>query len=545
MCESIDKNLTTIGKYLFDNGQINEQLRDEIFLIEAKTGKQLKYGELEDNAHSLAMAMLTDFEFKSNDICSIMTESCLEYAIIISACLLLNVPYTSIKPASGPFGLGEQLDQTKAKCLFISNENYSKLEQVYRQSNRQHLRNHVKIVVIDDDESIDNEHGLQKITFDKLISKFKNQKISSIPYYGNDQSSIDDLVTIIFTSGSTGQPKGACHTNRSMLTNAIEMKSNESLIKYCHQTILLTFPLGHVSGNCILFLALISKTPVVLLNYSDIEQIFNVIEKYQCVQIFGSANIVNILAKNDLTNSSDISSVKMVLTAGCKLPTSTAEILTKNHGIEILDAYGCTECLFVSIGIKSDNVGKPLPSFELKLIDIVTKNELAKNSSEQTGEICLRGPCRFREYYGKPDETKMAIDNDGWFHTGDVGFIDNDGCLHITDRIKEMIKYKSWSVFPAEIESFFMQHNDVTGVVVVGVKHKEYYEVPRAYVSIKSESSITVEQLQQYANDNLGYHKQLLGGIIILDRLNYNQMGKIDRRFYKDLCSNEILDIVG
>lgn len=165
-------------------------------------------------------------------------------------------------------------------------------------------------------------------------------------------------------------------------------------------------------------------------------------------------------------------------------------------------AYGCTECLYISIGVSSQNVGKPLPSFQLKLINNLTKNELTNSSSEQLGEICIRGTSRFREYYGRPDETKKAIDNDGWFHTGDVGFIDNNGCLHITDRIKEIIKYKGWSVFPAEIELFLMTHDDVIGVVVVGVKHNEYNEVPRAYVTVKSESSITEEQLHQFVNGN-------------------------------------------
>ncbi|OTF82961.1 hypothetical protein BLA29_002444 [Euroglyphus maynei] len=467
--------------------------------------------------------MLTEFEFKPNEICAIMSESCVEYAIIISACLLLNIPYTSVVPAVGPFHLGEQLDQTKAKCLFISSEYYYKVEQMYRQSNWQHLRDHVKIIIIVD-ESYDNQKHSMMMTFDELIEKFKNEKISSIPYYGDNQSSIDDLVTIIFTSGSSGRPKGACHTHRTMLTNAIEMKSAKPLAKYCHQTMLLLFPLGHVSGNCLLFVAFISKTPIVLLNYSDIDQIFDVIEKYQCVQVFGSANIVNKLAKSDSTSHRDISSVKMVLTAGCKLPKSTAEILEKNHGIQISDgeinnytnfqidslililAYGSTECLYISIGMNSDNVGKPLPSVQLKFIDIVTKNDLVKVSFDQLGEICVRGTTLFREYYGQPEETKKAVDNDGWFHTGDVGFIDNDGCLHITDRIKELIKYKGWSVFPVEIESFLMTNDDVTGVVVIGVKHEQYNEVPRAYVSVKSESSITVEQLQQFVNGN--YLKQ-------------------------------------
>ncbi|XP_046909467.2 putative 4-coumarate--CoA ligase 2 [Dermatophagoides farinae] len=544
MSKSIDKNLKTIGEYLFKNGQISARLKDQIFLTEAKTGKQLKYGQLEDQSHSLAIAMLREFDFQSNDICAIMSESCIEYTIIINACLLLNVPYTLIAPVIGPFFIGERLDQTKSKCLFISNEYYFKLEQMYRQSKWQHLRDYVKIVVINYDQTFDDDkqYNSTTIKFDELISKFKNEKISTIPYYGNNESSIDDLVTIIFTSGSTGRPKGACHTHRTLLTNVIEMKSVETLAKYSHQTMLLTFPLGHVSGNCLLFVALISQTPIVLLNYNEMDRIFDVIEKYRCVQVFGSANIVNLLAKSDLTSHRDISSVKMVLTAGCKLSTSTAEILAKKHGIQILDAYGCTECLYISIGVSSQNVGKPLPSFQLKLIDNLTKNELTNSSSEQLGEISIRGTSRFREYYGRPDETKKAIDNDGWFHTGDVGFIDNNGCLHITDRIKEIIKYKGWSVFPAEIELFLMTHDDVIGVVVVGVKHIEYNEVPRAYVTVKSESSITEEQLHQFVNDNLGYHQRLIGGLLIVDQLHYNQMGKIDRRFYKDLCANEILD---
>src|SRR5699024_9065978 len=117
---------------------------------------------------------------------------------------------------------------------------------------------------------------------------------------------------------------------------------------------------------------------------------------------------------------------------------------------------------------KVGNVGTPLPGVEMKIVDLETGRSLPAG---QRGEICFRGPPRFVGYLNNEEATRATIDSDGWYHSGDVGYYDPDGALYVVDRIKEIIKYKYWSIFPAEIEDFLYRHEAVEAACVVGVRH--------------------------------------------------------------------------
>jgi acyl-CoA synthetase (AMP-forming)/AMP-acid ligase II len=140
-------------------------------------------------------------------------------------------------------------------------------------------------------------------------------------------------------------------------------------------------------------------------------------------------------------------------------------------------------------------VGRVSANTELKIVDIKTGKSLGPN---EDGEICLRGPKLFSEYLNNENATKDAIDSNGWFRTGDIGHYDEDERLFVTDRLKELIKFKAWSVAPAEIESCLLSHESVDSVVVIGVKHKTDGQFPRAYVRVKDGKCVTEEELIEF-----------------------------------------------
>jgi 4-coumarate--CoA ligase len=141
------------------------------------------------------------------------------------------------------------------------------------------------------------------------------------------------------------------------------------------------------------------------------------------------------------------------------------------------------------------NCGHIAPNCEIKIIDTETGKNLAANHS---GEICVRSPSVFSGYYRNPKATTDTIDNDGFVHTGDIGYYDEYGRLFIVDRIKEMIKLGLSSVAPAEIEQGLLSHNSVKEVVVVGVPQSIGVQWPRAYVVVKHDSIVTEEELQDF-----------------------------------------------
>ena len=132
---------------------------------------------------------------------------------------------------------------------------------------------------------------------------------------------------------------------------------------------------------------------------------------------------------------------------------------------------------------------------QLKIVDLKTGQSLGPNKK---GEICVRGPKMFVGYLNNESATKSAIDSNGWYHSGDVGHYDENERLFITDRLKEMIKFKAWSVAPAEIESFLMTHKSIDSVAVIGVKHTTDGQYPRAYVKVKSDEKVTEEELIKF-----------------------------------------------
>nr|XP_027205762.1 4-coumarate--CoA ligase 2-like [Dermatophagoides pteronyssinus] len=530
--------LEPLGQYLFDD-QIIDNFRDKIFLTEGLTGKQITFGQLEQQTHSLAKSMISLLGIESNDICAIMGDNSIQNCIVICACLLLNIPYTSISPVFTHFYLGQQLNQTEAKYLFISRKHYPKIERLFKQDDNCQLKKRLKVIVFDNNDPLENPIT-DCSNFEKLIDAFQDVKIETIPYFSK---SIDSTVTIVFTSGTTGKPKGACHTHRSIMNNLINLKRFEPLKLYHRLSTLLLLPVTHLSGNSLFFFLMATQTPIVLFDYSQIDSVFEIIEKYKIVQIYGTSNAMNTLVKNH--EGHDISSIRLAMTGGTKLAESTANILFYDLGIKILDAYGSTECIFISANNRldriPDNVGKVLGCYQMKLIDLVTKDTITLPG--KSGEICITGSSLFREYFNNPEETKLAIDDEGWFHTGDVGQLDEEGNLKIVDRIKELIKFKHFSVFPADIECCLMSHSAVKEIVVVPVKHREYYQVPRAYVIFKNDQ-ISIKELEEFANENLGIHQQLLGGLIQINdkHLKSTSMGKVDRQYYKRLCADEILD---
>ncbi|OTF74005.1 AMP dependent CoA ligase-like protein, partial [Euroglyphus maynei] len=525
--------LEPLGRYLFAN-RISNDFRDKIFLTEGSTGKQITYGQYEQQTHSLARSMLSLLGIEPDDICAIVGNSSIQYVIIIGACLLLNVTYTSIPTIYSHLYLGQQLNHTKSKYLFISRKHYQRLELLYKQDDYAHLKKQLKVIIFEDDPTKNPITDCSNI--EKLINAFQDfeqNSIKTIPYFSK---SIDSIVTIVFTSGTTGKAKGACHTHRTIVNNLYHLKRFEPLKLYNQLPTLLSYPVAHISGNSMIFFLMATKTPTVLLDYSQNDYLFETIEKYQIGQIFGATSVMNMLAKDH--EGHDISSIRLVCTGGSKLSNSTANILYHQLGIKILDAYGSTECLFISSSDRldriPDNVGKVLGCYRMKLLDLVTKEVITLPG--KSGEICITGSSMIKEYYKNPEETKRAIDEEGWFHTGDVGQLDDEGNLKIVDRIKEVIKCNGFSVFPADIECCLMNHSAVKQVVVVPVKHREYYQVPRAYVIIKDDQ-ITIDELKAFANENLGFHEKLLGGIIQIDekQLKSSTMGKVDRQYYKHL----------
>ena len=352
---------------------------------------------------------------------------------------------------------------------------------------------------------------------------------------------------MVYTSGSTGLPKGAAHTQKTALAMLLNFQLSQETKLVTDSVFTMWHPMGHISGTMLLFYICQNRVTAVLHNSNDMDVIVPNIEKYHSNCLFMSPEQAGKLADGDYHKQYDLSSIQVIVYGGCKYPLHIIQKIEELFpNALVINKYGATESLgqvlvqnYGKPDFKMGSVGKVQPNMEMKIVDISTGMNLPENKN---GEICFRGPTCFVGYLNNEEKTKETIDELGWYHTGDMGYYDEEHNLFIVDRIKELIKYRHWSVAPAEIEEFLQTHPAVEEACVVGVSHVSGTELIRAYVKVRSGHTITKQELTQYVQDNMGIQKRLYGGVCFVDRLPKTSIDKIDRQYFKKLIKDIILD---
>ncbi|MBA0658706.1 hypothetical protein Goklo_010890 [Gossypium klotzschianum] len=176
--------------------------------------------------------------------------------------------------------------------------------------------------------------------------------------------------------------------------------------------------------------------------------------------------------------------------------------------------------------IKSGACGTVVRNAEMKIVDADTGSSLPRN---QAGEICIRGDQIMKGYLNDPEATARTIDKDGWLHTGDIGYIDDDDELFIVDRLKELIKYKGFQVAPAELETMLIAHPDIIDAAVVGMKDEAVGEVPVAFVVKSGKSEISEDEIKQYISKQVVYYKRI-SRVFFIEAIPKAPSGKILRK---------------
>jgi len=321
-----------------------------------------------------------------------------------------------------------------------------------------------------------------------------------------------DVMNMQYTSGTTGFPKGVMLTHYNVINDArmvgdvMGMTPNDRL--------LIQVPLFHCFGcvmsslNCI-----VHGSTMVMVEYFDPLKALQYIQDEKCTAINGVPTMfIAILGHEDFAKY-DMSSLRTGIMAGAPCPVETMKQVTeKMHCPEVVIAFGQTECSPVMtmtrrddpVEIRVSTVGRLLPGIQGKIIDPATGEDLPPNVQ---GEIVTKSPCVMKGYYKMPEETKKAIDEQGWLHTGDLGTVDEQGNFKVTGRIKEMIIRGGENIYPREIEEFLHKHPKVRDVYVVGVPDKKYGEQLLAVIIPESSDSLTKEELIEYCNGRIARHK--------------------------------------
>lgn len=343
-------------------------------------------------------------------------------------------------------------------------------------------------------------------------------------------TTIDDShdCVIIYTSGTTGNPKGAVLTHKNLISNATAFNSFVSVSSA--DNVLCVLPMYHAfSWMCAVINPLYYAASITILDAFAPKETMAAIADEKVTVVYGVPAIFNILARSGDTEL--LKTVRTFVSGGASLPESVAQKFFDRFGVKIQEGYGLSEASpVVTVNpiekIKIGSIGIPLPGIEVK-VDV----REGEYSGREVGELLVKGPNVMRGYYRLPEATAAAL-QDGWLHTGDVVYRDEEGYLFIVDRLKDMIITSGENVYPREIEELLYAYDGILEAAVVGVEDKLRGQSVKAFITLEADKTVDVKEVKQYLLKNLALYK-VPREIVILDALPKNQTGKIMKRLLK------------
>ncbi|HVX85736.1 MAG TPA: AMP-binding protein [Phycisphaerae bacterium] len=322
----------------------------------------------------------------------------------------------------------------------------------------------------------------------------------------------DDVAVIMYTSGTAGVPKGVMLTNGNLESDAIHSCEHA---RFTEKTIFLgVLPMFHTMGlmGCFLIPLMLGSKTVYQARFSP-QAVFQAVQQHAIEVLILVPTMYAVMAHAKSAKRESLAPVKLAISGGEALPVPLIEQFRSVFGITLMEGFGLTETSpIVAINLpwahKAGSVGKTIPSVEVKTVDEEGRD---MKRGVDGGELYIRGPMVMKGYYNKPEVTAEVITEDGWFKTGDIAKIDEEGFLFITGRKKDMIIMAGEKVFPREIEDVLKEHPAVLIAAVIGVKDETRGEAPVAFVQLKAEAGTgakpTGSELRAFVRERLAAYK--------------------------------------
>lgn len=344
----------------------------------------------------------------------------------------------------------------------------------------------------------------------------------------------DELAALIYTAGTTGRPKGVMLSHYALYINA---KMQDDTVNLPPGIVSISsLPLSHSYGIASMNSSfIIGGGKSVLLRWFDVEKTFEGIEKYKVQLTTGVPTMYVYMLLYPEPKKYDLSSMEYWISGSAPLTLETWNEFKEKFGFEIIEGWGLTEAGAnnsvnpLAGPYKVGSIGLPMKGTEMKIFGEHDR-ELPQG---QEGEIVLRGPMLMKGYWNKPEETAEAIKG-GWLHTGDIGYVDEDGYFFITERKKDLIIKAGENIFPREIEEVIYAHPKVSEAAVVGIKDKIYGEEIKAFAVLKPGEQATAEEIIEYCRTRLKRFK-IPKEVQFIDAMPKNIVGKILKKELRKL----------
>lgn len=383
-----------------------------------------------------------------------------------------------------------------------------------------------------------NNYG---ISLNDFVKKFEDKNFNVEANVSKKVNIKDQVCFIMMSSGTTGVPKGVQQTQENVLSIIQSYRPMMVLFRMLHETrpiVMNIAPFFHGFGFISMLLISSSReASFTFLPRFEEKSFYRAIEKHRVNVITIVPPVMVLLAKSPLFDKYDLSSVKDIGSGAAHLSTEIEEQVMKRFRgeVTIRQGYGMTETVFGTLGgtvlLKPGSVGQPMKGVYAKVID-ENGNSLGPH---KVGELCFKSSRVMKGYIGNQQATDEMIDKDGWLHSGDLGYYDEDFQFFIVDRLKELIKYKGFQVPPAEIEALLLKMSKVKDAGVIGIPDEMAGELPFAFVVKQPGVDLTIQEVKDFVAKNASNAKWLRGGVKFIDEIPKNLSGKILRRELRDL----------
>ncbi|KAF5302765.1 hypothetical protein FQA39_LY01945 [Lamprigera yunnana] len=493
------------------------------------TGRKYTFEQLRSEAVNFGNNLRFRLKLNKGDVVAIFMPNLPEFAVAILGVLEGSMVVTTINPFHNAEEIKAQLVDSRAKAIVTTCALY--------QFARTTVLPLIDIHIITIKSEINDTTPPNAIDFEELTKKRSSFSL-------NEYIDPQDAAVILYSSGTTGVPKAIVQTHFNLVANLCQLNSLHTIQETTenHQDVLpAVIQLSHMYGlNMLLLYGLSNISKIVTVPKFKPGTFLNMFELHKPTVFYCAPPLILFMTDHGSFNRRHFENLQVVVSAAAPLSNSDINsFLEKTEkSVAFCQGYGTSE---TGLLLYNDHIDKPYGSLGTPISNVTIK-VISMNNCEMlqpsytNGELLVKGPQVMKEHHNIGVEHSFT---NGWLRTGDVVYYDNKNNVFLVDRLKEFIKVKGYQVAPAELEQILCNYPNIEDAAVIGIPHKQYGEVPRAYITVKPHSKVDIKEVEKYIAHKVASYKYITGGIAIIDNLPKSGSGKLLRKKLKMMYLNE------
>ncbi|KAK4546171.1 hypothetical protein LTR36_002308 [Oleoguttula mirabilis] len=507
---------------------------DKVIFIDPATSRSYTYAQVKQTASDFGKGLRSLWDWQKGDVLGVFSPNSIDTPAITWGCHFAGGVVSPANPGYTVDELAFQLVDSGAKALVTQ---VPQLEVALQACQKAGIPQD-RICLIGDQRA------------DGKFKHFTNvRNISGTQRYRRAKVDPEkDLAFLVYSSGTTGHPKGVMLSHRNIIANTLQITKGEGPLSNAPRpghpdgdSILAFLPFFHIYGlTVVLHQSFYRGLKTIVMPKFDIESWCRIVQEHKITFAYVVPPVVLLVCRHPCVDKYDLSSLRMMNSGAAPLTRELVDAVYKRIKIPVKQGYGLSETSPTTHTQPWEDWSRTIGSVGTMLPNLTAKYMSPEEKEVpvgEVGELWIKGPNVFKGYLNNVEGTKNALTDDGYFKTGDVGYQDQEGNFYITDRVKELIKYKGFQVPPAELEGKLLSHPDIDDVAVLGVyKEEQATEVPLAYVVPKpgvQASPQKEKEIMDWLAGRVAHHKRLRGGVRFTDTIPKSVSGKILRRVLK------------